>query len=39
MSERIKKKMSIHWGSGDRTDEEKRIGNDYLGCDYEESWK
>jgi len=32
----LKGKMSIHQFSGDRTNEEKRIGNNYLNCNYEE---
>ena len=31
-----KRKIDIHRGSGDRTREEKRVGNAYLDCDYEE---
>jgi hypothetical protein len=31
-----KRKVDIHWGSGDRTRREKDFGNAYLDCDYEE---
>ena len=31
-----KRKISIHWGQGDRKDSEKQFGNAYLDCDYEE---
>lgn len=32
----VKRKTNIHGGSGDRTDTEKRVGNAYLNCDYED---
>jgi hypothetical protein len=32
--DKIKKKASIRRGRGDRSYEEKRVANDYLGCDY-----
>lgn len=31
-----KRKTNLRRGSGDRTDKEKQIGNDYFGCDYQE---
>ncbi len=33
---KIARTINIHKNSGDRTNEEKRIGNDYLNCDYED---
>jgi hypothetical protein len=33
---KAKRSVSIHWGEGDRTDDEKRVGNAYLDCDYKE---
>ncbi|MFH1324494.1 MAG: hypothetical protein ABIH64_04545 [Nanoarchaeota archaeon] len=32
--DKLKKKMDIHKGSGDRSKEEKRVGNNYLNCNY-----
>jgi len=32
----VKRKYDIHDGGGNRTRAEKRTGNQYLGCNYEE---
>lgn len=35
MNNRLAKKIDIHKGSGERNNDENRIGNNYLGCEYQ----
>lgn len=35
-NDKIAKKIDLCKGSGNRSAEEKRIGNNYLDCDYKE---